>query len=70
MTVFAERMYEVLVEEPEHTAIAVSEVRGRLPLQMRAAERRWLEMYEGAEASRESDLVARSDEGWAKGRWP
>ena len=51
ITVFAERMDEALRSEPEKTNEAVRHTREILPLRMRAAERRWVEMYENKERS-------------------
>lgn len=70
MTVFAERMHEALLSEPEKTGEAVRLTRENLPLRMRAAERRWLEMYEGENAGREVAVSRADDAGWSGERWP
>lgn len=70
MTVFAERMHEALLSEPERTGEAVRFTRENLPLRMRAAERRWLEMYEGENAGREAAVSRADDAGWSGERWP
>ena len=68
--VFAERMHEALLSEPERTTEAVRLTRESLPLRMRAAERRWLEMYEGENAEREPAVSRANDAGWSGERWP
>ena len=70
ITVFAERMHEALLSEPERTSEAVRRTRRSLPLRMRAAERRWLDMYEGQNAERESTISRTCDDGWSGQRWP
>lgn len=70
LSVFAERMHEVLKSEPRQTSAAVRDVRGNLPLRMRAAERRWFEMYEGEQLSGHSTGSTPDADEWARERWP
>ena len=70
ITVFSERMHEALTSEPEKTSEAVRRTRENLPLRTRAAERRWLEMYEGANAEHKAGKSQTRDTGWSRQRWP
>ena len=70
VTIFAERMHEALISEPENTSKAVRRTRESLPLRTRAAERRWLEMYEGKNAEHEAATSQTRDTDWSRQRWP
>ena len=70
ITVFAERMHEALEHEPEKTSEAVRRTRENLPLRTRAAERRWLEMYEGGDAEHKAVPSQTRDTDWSRKRWP
>ena len=70
ITVFAERMHDALASEPEKTSEAVRRTRENLPLRTRAAERRWLEMYEGKNAEHETARLQPPDTDWSRRRWP
>ena len=63
-------MHEALVSEPENTSEAVRRIRGNLPLRTRAAERRWLEMYEGEDAARNVVMSRTGDTDWSRQCWP
>ena len=70
ITVFAERMREALSSESEKTSEAVRRTRENLPLRTRAAERRWLEMYEGKKAEHRAAISRTRDIDWSRQRWP
>ena len=70
ITVFAERMHKALTAEPERTSAAVRRTRESLPVRMRAAERRWIEMYEVKSAQRKATTSQTRDTLWSKERWP
>ena len=70
IAVFAERMHEALASEPEKTREAVRRTRKNLPLRTRAAERRWLEMYEGKNTEHETAMPQPPETDWSRQRWP
>ena len=70
LAMFAAKMRDIVEKEPDKTTQAIGRVRRELPVKMRAAERRWIEMYEGIEHQPQS-AAARSAQGtWAHDRWP
>ena len=70
ITVFAERMHDALASEPEKTSEAVRRTRENLQLRTRAAERCWLEMYEGKYAEHGTAMPQPPDADWSRQRWP
>ena len=62
-------MREALTSEPEKTSEAVRRTRENLPLRTRAAERRWLEMYEGRNPEHKAAMSHSSDTDWSWQRW-
>ena len=63
-------MHEALASEPDKTSEAVRATRENLPLRTRAAERRWLEMYEGGNAEHGAADSQTLDTDWSRQRWP
>ena len=70
ITIFAERMREALTVETEKTREAVRRTRESLPVRMRAAERRWVEMYEGKNPQHQATASQTHDTRWSQERWP
>ena len=69
IAVFAERMHEVVASGPEKTSEAVRRTRENLPLRTHAAERRWLEMYEGRNPEHKAAMSHSPDTDWPRQRW-
>ena len=70
MTEFAATMRKIITDEDAETEAAIARVRTELPVKMRAAERRWTEMYENIENTQSAQKRVGKVETWGHDRWP
>ena len=70
MSGFAAEMRAIMTNDEDRTDEAIRRVRNTLPMKMRRAERRWIEMYEGIRDRHTSQETTPVVGSWGYDRWP